>query len=204
VAIINEDKILTSFGEDTININIGDEAINMTLDTSSNPIIELSIGDEINVDFRDENVSVLFNNPIIYNQYGLDPSRFLTKDNYDSNDNFIIDKAEALIVDVEAKEDISIFDIVGSNGYRAHSDDISFLDKILGLAIENKPAGFKVNVISKGMIKNTNWNFTPNTVLFLNGYELSHTPPSSGFLQKIGKAITNNVIFIDIEQAIKL
>ncbi len=113
---------------------------------------------------------------------------------------------------IEKENDIEIvfpstvpaYKVVTSTGVRANSNTLYHSDKIIGLSIADVLGGFSQFVKTSGFIDNPSWNFNAGDTVFLNGDELSTTPPSTGFLVEIGKFISSTQILINIKDSVIL
>ena len=123
---------------------------------------------------------------------------------YDTDSDGIVDGAESVITTIVAREPILKYSFVTISGYKADSSNLEHLNKIVGVAIEDIEKDKSGKVLVSGKVVNANWNFQPNTLLYLNGSEISIVPPNSGFICQIGKVINSNTILVKIENCIKL
>jgi len=156
----------------------------------------------INASIVEETISITLNTDKIY--YGTG-SGDMQSSIYDKNNNGIVDGSEAVVIDtIEAKEDFLAGDLISINGYHPDSNDITFRNRIAGIVLEDIQTGHTAKIATSGLVENINWSFTPNSILFLNVKSISQTAPTVGFIQEIGRAITNTKILIDIKQAIML
>lgn len=101
-----------------------------------------------------------------------------------------------------AAENIAAFAPVNSDGTICNSSVVGKRNWCIGIAIAAAGTGFAVTVQQVGSITNNAWSWNPGDIIFLNGSTLSNVPASTGFIQKIGKAITANKIEVNINQAI--
>jgi hypothetical protein len=71
----------------------------------------------------------------------------------------------------------------------------------IGLALNDGPSGIQVNVLTKGLIKNSGWSFTKGAIIYLNttaGYLTQSRPSTAGQqVQIMGIAVESNVIYIN-------
>lgn len=120
------------------------------------------------------------------------------------NDSFK-NKVEELIKDVlpyieiTTSESIPEFKLITANGLKANTD---LAREAIALSIKNVPNNTTDKFLLLGLVKNPLWNFTPNEKLFLNGENISHTIPTTSFIQKVGIAITTDSFLLKIEKAI--
>lgn len=121
-----------------------------------------------------------------------------------SNWNRIGD-ANSIEETIVATENVPAFNVITLTGQIANSAILAHRDRIIGItktAIDNTFSGF---VVTEGYIKNTAWNWTKGNVLYLNGAgSLSVTAPSAGFISIIGKALSNQEIYVKILESILL
>lgn len=115
-----------------------------------------------------------------------------------------IDAIPKIIGTITVIENIAAFEVVNADGSLADSSIVNKRDKVIGIALQAIANGFSGDYQSDGPITNPLWNFVKGDVLFLNGNTISNIAPTSGFSQMIGKAINNNTINININQAIRL
>lgn len=94
--------------------------------------------------------------------------------------------------------------VIGGVDY-ASSDDISGADAILGLTQTSAILNADVAVQIGGEMVESSWNWTVGDPVYcgLNGLP-TQTPPTSGFVCRIGKATDVDAILINVEEAIAL
>lgn len=107
-----------------------------------------------------------------------------------------------------SRSNIGIYKIVALFlGYAIIADNsISTLSKsVLGISEENTLEGNKTSVVVAGEITNVGWNLIPDSPVYLstNG-DITETIPTTGFLLKIGIALTTTSILVDIDLPIHL
>jgi len=98
-----------------------------------------------------------------------------------------------------AAENLSAFDIVTVDGFKANSGTPAHLGKVIGITRSAVLTGFVADVIYYGEIVNGSWSWTAGQKLFLNGTSLSTTPPASGFVQMIAVAKNATTITMRVE-----
>lgn len=77
-------------------------------------------------------------------------------------------------------------------------------DLVVGVTLGAATAGADVQVQTDGVIEEGSWTWTPGPVwLGLTGI-LTQTPPTSGFLCKVGIALGPTTLLVDVEPAIVL
>lgn len=89
----------------------------------------------------------------------------------------------------------------------ADSDDLTHLNKVLGVTKTAAAAGDEVEVISLGEIEEASFSFTPDQPVFVSAGGsglLTQTPPTSGFSLRIGHALSATKVFIKISEGILL
>ncbi len=106
------------------------------------------------------------------------------------------------IVQVIASVDIPAFSAVNSDGTICDTSIVGKRNWFVGLSTASALTGFNVTIQQVGIISNSAWSWNIGDVIFLNGTTISNTPAVTGFVQKIGKAITPTKIEISISQAI--
>lgn len=105
-------------------------------------------------------------------------------------------------ISITASEPIAIGDPVTITGYVGDSSDVTHAGKIAGIAITTAEPGFSAKVATEGEVTNSAWNWTAGDIIYLNGKALSVTPPAAGFLQEIGEAKNNHVIYVNVQSSI--
>ena len=111
--------------------------------------------------------------------------------------------AETLDIPIVAAESIPAFSPVKINGLIANSATPADNGRLAGIASTSIVSGFTGNVRKDGLLV-TSLTLTPNLDVFVNGTSLSNTPPTSGWVQKVGLAKSVNTILIEIGPAILL
>lgn len=121
-------------------------------------------------------------------------------------DNLIAGLAD--LPEYEAGEDLSGHRIVMTDAagkiWYASSASITDSASVIGMTTGAILTGAEGPVQSFGDISEATWSWTPKAPLFLssNGF-MTETPPSSGFVLRVAKAITATRIFIDIDNPIE-
>lgn len=98
-----------------------------------------------------------------------------------------------------AQENIPIFKMVTTDGYRANSNNTSRRASTLGLALVYINTGMTGEIMVNGDVYNPAWSFNRGDIIFLNGTSISTIPPSTGFIQVVAKAIEPNILRIIVE-----
>ena len=111
---------------------------------------------------------------------------------------------EDTMAEYVATEDITIYQVITSNGKVANSNTLNHRSKVIGISKTTTVTGFTGQVQIGGVIENPGWALTPYENVFLNGTAVSNTPPATGFTQRIGKALSATKIIIDIDEPITL
>lgn len=122
---------------------------------------------------------------------------------YDIDNNNIVDNTDAIITEILAAEDIHQYSLVTSDGYVADSSNVLHRDKIVGIALESFNNGFVGKVQVYGELYEPSWTWTLGAV-FLNSTSLSQTPPTTGFVQVIGRSKTSEIMLVKLEESILL
>lgn len=131
-------------------------------------------------------------------------SGVMFKSVYDKNENGRVDVAESLIIDIVAKEEIPIYSCITSDGRVADSDVVSDANKIIGVSIEPISINTSGKIMIYGIITDSSWTWQVGD-LFLNKKILSQVSPDTiGFSKLIGKAKSENIIIINLEESIIL
>ena len=97
-------------------------------------------------------------------------------------------------------ENIDSFLAVTVIGEKANSTN----KPAIGILLESGNTGESKKYKLQGFVENPSWSFTPNAPIYLNDSTLSHTPPATGILQKIGTAKTDKIIYVNPEDYIQL
>jgi len=126
-------------------------------------------------------------------------NRPLTGDIVITPDDVGSDEAGTQRVEVTANQDILPGDVVSTTGRVCDSSDpSSFRGRVLGVADVTILNSFVGKVVSSGIATNPDWAWTGNADIFLNGTSLSETPPSSGFLVRIGTATGPTTVLVNV------
>jgi hypothetical protein len=102
------------------------------------------------------------------------------------------------IVEVTVSENILAFEPINSDGTKADSSTVGKRGQLIGLALTNINNGFSGDAVLFGEITNPSWSFVAGNVVYLNGVTVSTTPPSTGFIQKIGTMKSNTTLEINL------
>lgn len=87
----------------------------------------------------------------------------------------------------------------------ANSSNVTHAGRIVGIASATTAESDTVRVQKAGSIICPVWNLTPGNIYYLGaGGDIASTPPTTGFVQKIGVAETSTKLVIQIEPAILL
>lgn len=87
----------------------------------------------------------------------------------------------------------------------ASSNNITHCGKVVGIILENKNEGEKVEIITGGEVVNPNWSLISGNSYYIGlGGDATNIAPTIGFVQKIGIAKNSNTLVIRLEQPIKL
>jgi hypothetical protein len=111
---------------------------------------------------------------------------------------------EQLLSEIAAAEDIPAFSLVTAGGEIADSSNMAHFNHVIGITLEAVLTGFIAFLVTEGEVTNPLWSWAPNIKLFLNGTNLSLTPPSSGFSQLVGVSRNSETVFIRPQKAIQL
>ena len=186
---------------DNINVTLSEDVINVKVDNYLKGVSFINLIDtpsQYNIGKYAKSTT----NGIIWD----DPSGSgnMTKIVYDANNDGIVDNASNIITKIEAKENLPIYTIITNMGKHADSSDITCLNKIFGITIEEANINLTCKVLTFGYIQNINWNFQKGVTLFLNGPNIKTFPSNTGFVQEIGTALNSNTIYFNLKKAIKL
>ena len=106
---------------------------------------------------------------------------------------------------VTATANIPAFSPVISTGKVADSSNPSqSFGRVIGVASAAISSGSAGQVITSGLVTNPLWSWTTGDPIFVNGTSLASTPPSSGFVQQIGTALTPTSIVVSITDPVLL
>jgi hypothetical protein len=131
-------------------------------------------------------------------------SDIMVKSIYDTDNNNRVDTAESIIINVVGTEDIPIYSCVTSDGKIGNSNNNSHSNKIIGISVEPIPIGFNGKVIVYGKLINNDWTWGTGDI-FLDGTTLSQISPDVvGFSKSVGKAKSENIIIVNLEESILL
>lgn len=98
-------------------------------------------------------------------------------------------------VSVVAAEALPGHKVVTASGFLANQQDADVLLGITTSAVS--PAGI-AEVVFKGVINESSWNWVPNSPLFLGNLgNITQTPSSSGKIRRIGIALSPTSINVD-------
>lgn len=111
---------------------------------------------------------------------------------------------QGLYLKIVATEKIDSFCPINIYGNQSDSNLAHRIGKCHGITTTEFLYGTSGNAQLYGFIENSLWNFTPGKPVFLNGKNLSHSIPTSGFIQKIGTAKTNKSLYLSIQEPITL
>ena len=107
---------------------------------------------------------------------------------------------------ISAGEDLifGTFVAIQPNGTLTKADS-SVDPAVAGVALENKITGQLTDFLTQGKFINMSWNLIPGATYFLstNG-SMSITPPNTGWVIKLGKAMTPTGLDLNIQPPIKL
>lgn len=111
-------------------------------------------------------------------------------------------KAKNIKTTILANENIVAYKVATTTGYNADSANSGHNGRIAGVTVTAINSGFAGQVVSEGEIQNDVWTWTIGNVIYLNGTNLSITPPISGFRVIIGEAVDTNKIYVNISECI--
>jgi hypothetical protein len=97
-----------------------------------------------------------------------------------------------------AAENIPAYAPVTTSGLIPSSSNISHAPLIAGIAIAATNSGNSGNYQFAGVIANASWSLSVGPV-YLNGSSISNTPPASGIVKIIGRAISATRIIVDVD-----
>lgn len=82
---------------------------------------------------------------------------------------------------------------------RASAGDLSHFGFVLGFAFASADIGSQVAFVRRGFVEDSRWSWARGPVYVGNDGEITQTPPSSGFSQVAGIAVTPTKILADFE-----
>ena len=89
--------------------------------------------------------------------------------------------------------------------YPANSSDINQFNNVLGMSTNGGAAGTLISFQQTGIIGLPSWNFTPGNPVFVGTTgPVTQTPPTSGFLQILGTALTSKTMILNIQPPVLL
>jgi len=100
--------------------------------------------------------------------------------------------------EIVASENITLGQVINSDGTVANSAVVGKRDWIVGVSNESVLNGFPCTVVLIGEATNLSWAWNEGDVVYLNGNTLSTTAPSSGFIKRIGTAKSGTVLEVNI------
>ena len=113
-------------------------------------------------------------------------------------------ESTTFVENIIAGENLPAFVPIYDNGFRADSSDVIRRHRVVGVTLE--PIGFAASgkYAYSGLVQNPLWSFPPTGNLFLNGNDLSHIRPTTGFVLCMGKIISPDTILLNILYSIRL
>ncbi|MEO5344211.1 MAG: hypothetical protein H7842_12915 [Gammaproteobacteria bacterium SHHR-1] len=97
---------------------------------------------------------------------------------------------------------LKVVKIEDNLAYAASSTISGDSGKIVGIATTGADLGASLLVRIMGEMSNDVWAWTPGPLFINETGDLVSTPPATGFVQRIGRAISPTKIIVDIEQPI--
>jgi hypothetical protein len=99
---------------------------------------------------------------------------------------------------------LTAFTVVTIAGVPASSNNLAHVNKIAGVLTTSVPEGYEVDAVAEGEVTNPSWTWDAGMVLYLNGTTISQTPPTTGFVVKIGQALTTTMIYVHLSESVVL
>jgi hypothetical protein len=87
----------------------------------------------------------------------------------------------------------------GSSVAVADSSNVAHAGKVVGIAAISANVGDNLDVQFQSTIVNSGWNWDVTKPVYLNGSQLSQTPPTTGFVQIIGVPVTPTTLLIQLQ-----
>jgi len=109
-----------------------------------------------------------------------------------------------VVATVTLTEPLQQSDPVAVSGSRTNSADMATFGQFLGLAVSGGNAGSKIEVYVTASVSSSRWAWAVGSPIFLNGFGLSESPPTTGYLQQIGVASGPETIQVRSMQPIQL
>ncbi len=108
-----------------------------------------------------------------------------------------------------AGEDITQHTVVRSSTVSgqvlvADSSDNSICKYVMGIAATGSVSASPIDIISSGIHTDSAWSWLPGPIYFDSSGALTQTPPVTGFVLMVGKAISATEINVDVETPIIL
>ncbi len=95
--------------------------------------------------------------------------------------------------------------LLGNSALHADNTNAAHFGKCVGVSCHASVAGDMVDVQVFGPMVDPGWNWTPDGPVFVGADGvLTQTPPTSGWLQRVGLANTATKLWVDLQPAIKL
>ncbi len=101
---------------------------------------------------------------------------------------------------IVAQVDIPELSVVTFNGNIADSTKLVGFWRVAGITPEAVRKDFVINPITDVELVNPHWSWGTNKEVYLNGKQLSHTPPVSGFIQIIGIATSAKTMLVKLSE----
>lgn len=108
------------------------------------------------------------------------------------------------LVDVTMQDAVPAYVMVTADGRRADSSNSAHFGKVVGMTTQAYSIGAVASLVDDDEVTNTGWAWSPGAKLFLNGTNVSTTPPSTGWSQMIGVARSANTVIIQLRPPILL
>lgn len=108
---------------------------------------------------------------------------------------------------LQASEKLSLYKVISLDnlGYGVYSDKDTKLSVITVQGISVASDSTSVTVKTSGTVTNPEWDFNPDSYIFLNSNgELSTIPASTGFSVRVGIALSQTSVLINISEPIKI
>jgi len=93
----------------------------------------------------------------------------------------------------------------GGQAYYANQGNTAHAGKVIGLTQGAAASGAAVTILTQAYIDDGTFSFTPGQAVYFTGLGvLTTTPPTSGFIQQVGVALTATRLLVNLAQPIIL
>jgi hypothetical protein len=113
--------------------------------------------------------------------------------------------SEEIDLSKEAGENLSAGKVVYVTGNKAYKASQASHPNPIGIVAEDASIGLSARIVTEGPVTIPTWSLTQNTPYFLstNG-DITATPPSSGYIIRLGVAASSTTLVLEIHQPVLL